>query len=283
MPKKIRPIEPEEAVALMDGHDARQATEEQRSVLIQLGRVGAIHDLAAILTIQTIKGMQFLRDSEAHKADGFSRFDDWVDHLNALGQFPMKYRKFNEQEALFLREGDAYELLTGLGLPTIARKQLPPGAVKIEDDSVVIGTDQGEERIPISDKQRIRQMLKDLADANVQKAEQIEAGRKQVGDLERKLKKLDAEVDSLSREKERLEREQPVPMTDNSPIESALGALLVAASKVETVVRALPDPQGIQSQVLREWQRADVRLRHALGLISDDELALHDVLAAEPV
>lgn len=177
---------------------ASQETINQQNAWLTMGGIMVINHIAQALNAQTIRGVQRIRDEELYKPLGFSRFDDFLDEWN---ESPMTYKKFNEQEKLLMREGDAlFDVLSSVKLSMRQRRMLGAGNIQLEGENVIIksvatdGAEEKTESVSLSDRTRLIQILSAvtdqnflLNDKNIKQKEKIERGEKQIETLQKKI------------------------------------------------------------------------------------------------
>lgn len=163
-----------------------QTEVEKEEALVYLGGIGAISNLADKLSAQAIRALEVFEQSKGYKALGYDTFKDF---LNESRYSPVSKNQYYDRLGALTQEGDAaYDLLNSLKVPISKRKQLPAGAVRVEDDTLILG----EQRIPLDDRRRVVDAITALAESNEEKARKIEKGTEQH-------KKLKQERDELKK------------------------------------------------------------------------------------
>lgn len=175
---------------------------EKDRALVMIGAVSAVNQIAAILSSQTMRGLQHIRDEKVFESLGFTRFDDF---LNESEYSPMSYRQFIDREKLLANEGDQlFDVLNTMKMSHKQRRLLGAGNVKIDEENgtVIVTTTVGPgdvsatrtEEIELSDRTRLLQTLSALADQNAllndktnKQKIKIERGEQDVIDLKKQL------------------------------------------------------------------------------------------------
>jgi len=249
-----------------------ETSQEQRRAIQAAELLGGIKTANAIarafadtVTSQSFRALQQFRDTKAYEAYGFTRFDDF---LNDSDFSPMTKHEFYNREALIEKEGDqVFDVLNGLQLSLKARKQLGTGSLKIEGNEVVIG----DERIPVSDSARVKEVIKNLAEKTSEQARTIERGKK--------------ELTSVKKERDTYKSGAKF-QAGGTPFEQAQLSLLAAFHSLTSEARKLPDEQleAVRHNTLALISEQRTQLEEALGLaaphlrdasasaVSDDDL-----------
>lgn len=226
---------------------AGQTDVEKEEALVYLGGIGAISNLADKLSAQAIRALEVFEQSKGYKALGFKTFKDF---LNESRYSPVSKSQYYDRLDALTQEGDAaYDLLNSLNVPLSRRKKLPPGAVTVEDDTLVIG----ELRIPLEDRRRIVETVKSLAETNQQQARKIEKGTEQN-------KKLKQERDELKKGK--------AASGALDEYDSTLVQLLGLYANLTSLAFEMPDALRLKKRDYTFARLADQRLQleEALGV-----------------
>jgi hypothetical protein len=189
----------EEAIVKADKIEALALTNEQTDQAHFLGLLQGARELARgldkLVSAQVVNALDQFQKEERYKLFGHLTF---VEFLNQSAYSPMKKDEYYDRKALLEKEGEStYDALNALNLPVYRRKALPPGAVRVEGEFVVLGGEDGEERIPITEGKRLKQVLKALTDANVAKEEALTAAQKKLERSEKAKADAEAEVEEL--------------------------------------------------------------------------------------
>ncbi len=214
-----------------------------------LGAIRATQNLGRHISSQSFRALMLFRDEKGHEALGFERFDDF---LNNHPDAPMTKHQFYERLSALEREGDAaFDLLNSLRIPIAARKQIGNGQVRIEGETVVVGLEDKEVAIPISDRAKVTEVLRELAAKTAEQRRTIERGKTEVTKLK---KKLDTAKQSGA--------------TGNSPFDHALLNLLGAFTALISEVENLsPDEiEERRSTMFIQLTNQRLRLEEAFGL-----------------
>lgn len=190
----------EEALVKAEKIESMALTNEQNDVVFFLGKLqGAkqvTQGLMRLISAQVVGALEQLQQEEKYKLFGHETF---VDFLNNSPYSPMKKDEYYDRKALLEKEGETtYDALNSLNLPVYRRKALPPGTVRIEGEFVVVAWEEGEEeRIPITESKRVKQVVKALTDANVAKEEALTATQKRLERMEKAKSDAEAEIEEL--------------------------------------------------------------------------------------
>jgi hypothetical protein len=152
--------------------------------------------LQKLVSAQVINTLDAFQKEEKYKALGF---DTFVDFLNNSPYAPMKKDEYYDRKALLDKEGEStYDALNSLNLPVYRRKALAAGAIRVEGEMVLIGGEDGqEERVPITETRRLKQILKDLTDANVVKSDALEVANRKLAKALKDKESAESEVEDL--------------------------------------------------------------------------------------
>jgi hypothetical protein len=277
-----------EALApVVDQRIAAAANQSATAAAIQLGAIGGIKRLADRLNAEIIKALSQIRDHKTytHFTDGdgkpFGRFDDFCDFCE---HSPMPYNKFYEQERLLEAEGEqVFNLLGQTNLPTYLRKKLPPGAIRVDADAIVIADETGEEtRIARDDLDALTQTLKELARANSEKEKLIAQGRKQLEQLQVRAQSAEGAKYDLEAKIEKLqvgmEAGYALPK-ELPPLEAGLGQVLGAFAKLRETLKAASPAQrdAFASLYVSQVDLANDRCLCELGLITPEDLLQSEI------
>jgi hypothetical protein len=189
----------EKVIAVQEAHVEEEIAERAEasavitrdSFLMVLGGVRAVNSVSEALGAQSIRALQRVRDEGLYKAEGFTRFDDFLDKSPLS---PMNYKKFNRLETALLNEGDElFNYLNAINAPMAKRRLLGKGALTVEGDEIVVRHDKEEQRIAVSDRGVLLSTLSKLADQNEEQSRTIERQKK-------KLKKGEDDYKALQRQ-----------------------------------------------------------------------------------
>lgn len=251
MTRKSQSIEPvKEKVGKRAVEESAAAASEvsRDAALVFLGGVGAVNNLSEKLSAQTIRALEAFGESKGYEGLGYKTFADF---LNESPLSPLTKGKYYERLAALETEGDsAYDLLNNLGVPLSKRKLLSDGAVQLDGDVVVVG----EERVPLTDRRRVVEAFKTLADEKARQAKKIEKGEKQNA----KLKK---------------ERDEALQRGGAGVISDFNGALFTLVGAFDALRRELG--------ALDDEQRAAVQ-DHTLRAIAEQRLMLEETFGFAP-
>lgn len=188
-------------LAVIKGRGAEIALQElglsqQRTQTVEAGmRLGAAGALLAVsqkLSSDFIHMLEQFAETKGHNALGFSNFDSFLDESPYS---PMTSNQYRDRKALLAREGDStFDVLNSLKVPVSARKALPEGVVKIEGDIIAIA----DERIQMTDGERVKELIRELAKKNSQQSTKLNKGQKDFEKLQKELIQLRTNPAALS-------------------------------------------------------------------------------------
>jgi hypothetical protein len=129
-------------------------------------------NVSRMFSAEAIRGLQRIENEKLYIGMGFERFADFLNSDDCFIGKNAYYERLN----LLNREGEQiYDLLNGLEISMRKRKQLGQGNIEIEGDTLVLK--DTEERIAISDRKRLLEILTVALDENSKKAKQLEKGK----------------------------------------------------------------------------------------------------------
>ena len=213
-----------------------------------LGAIRATQNLGRHISAQSFRALILFRDEKGHEALGFERFDDF---LNNHPDAPMTKHQFYERLSALEREGDAaFDLLNSLKIPASLRKQIGDGQIKIQGEMVIVGVEDKEVEIPINDRARVTEVLRELASTSATQRRTIERGQKEVTSLK---KKLDTAKQSGT--------------SGISPFNQAAATLLGAFTALTAEAEKLPEDQREEklNSILPLIATQRMRLEEAFG------------------
>ncbi len=249
-------------VAVHEEHVAEEISEQRAaqqngrrdSLLMVVGGARAIHAVVEALNAQTIRALQRIRDEEFYTADGFTRFDEFLDKSSIS---PMSYAKFNRLEKALLTEGDElFNYLNAINAPMAKRRLLGKGTLAIEGEEIVLRHDEDEQRISLSDRATLLTTLSKLADQANEQSRTIARGKKDVDKWKRKADEASANG-----------------RPDATPYETALDDAIAAIVKLTAEAEQLPENErpAALDRMLRTLAAAYTNLMRAYQLDSDAE------------
>lgn len=271
----------EKVVELHEAHVEEEIAEREEasaaitrdSFLMVLGGVRAVNSVAEALGAQSIRALQRIRDEELYKAEGFTRFDAFLDESPLS---PMNYKKFNRLETALLNEGDElFNYLNAINAPMARRRLLGKGTLTVEGEEIVVrhGHDDDEQRIAISDRGVLLSTLSKLADQNGEQ-------QRKIGRQEKRLKKGEEEYKALLRCGSTPFKATPDAIKRVAfDALAALGILTTAASKLST-----EDAHAVRESLLaplaEQWYALHAALRYQTAPGSLSGLTAHISAAA---
>lgn len=259
---KPKQIETKEALAtqVLEQADTQADQSHRDRAMLLLGAMGAVSHISDVLNAKMLRALQQFQEEKQYEALGFARFDFFLD---LSPHSPMSSDKYYRQVKLLEAEGDmGFDLMNSLKIPKTVRRQLPGGTVTVQGDFVQVG----DEKVSITDTDRLRQLIKDQADANVRLTRELEEGRREFTKMRKQLDKSAPDPSPVS---------AFPPQAKKLPgLAEALGTYYAACSMLEIEIKKLPPDmrEGMLSSLIRDLARCDSRIQHAMGLISDDEL-----------
>ncbi|MET0646413.1 MAG: hypothetical protein ABW208_07305 [Pyrinomonadaceae bacterium] len=254
----------EKVVALHEAHVEEEIVERAEasaavtrdSFLMVLGGVRAVNSVAEALGAQSIRALQRIRDEELYRAEGFTRFDTFLDESPLS---PMNYKKFNRLETALLNEGDElFNYLNAINAPMARRRLLGKGTLTVEGEEIVVRHDKDEQRIAISDRGVLLSTLSKLAD-------QTEEQRRTIERQKKKLKKGEDDYKNLQRQTPN--GAAPFKATPAAVKQlafdalAALGLLTTAAGKLPEQ-EALALRESLLTPLAEQWDALHAALRY---------------------
>lgn len=250
----------EKVVALHEAHVEEELAEQAEvtatiardSFLIVLGGVRAVNSVADALSAQSIRALQRIRDEEMYRAEGFKRFDTFLDESPLS---PMNYKKFNRLETALLNEGDElFNYLNAINAPMARRRLLGKGTLTIEGEEIVVRQDKEEQRIAVGDRAVLLSTLSKFADQNGEQRRKIER-------QEKKLKKGEEDYKALLRHGATPYKATPDAIKRLAfDALAALGILTTAAGKL-TAEDAFAVRESLLAPLAEQWDALHAALR----------------------
>lgn len=200
--KKIVEFKNESANTALQTTQEGQNEQAKALTYKMLGAITAMDALArsfsASMSSQALRGLEKIEQEKLYLSLGYETF---VEFLNS-DDSPVTKSQYYERIKLLNSEGDQlYDTLSQLSFPVSKRKLLGKGAIAVEGETVIVTTDDGEQQIELSDRNRLLQTISALADQNADKSKKLD---KQTAELEKsgeKLKKKDEEIERLKASK----------------------------------------------------------------------------------
>lgn len=148
--------------------------------------VGAIKlalNLRDSLHSKVVESFDVIKEDKLYLAAGHKTFDGFMD---SDPESPMPYKTFLAQRGVLQIEGpEVFDHLTALGVPISRRKALKPGSIQIEGDTIIVG----EERAALTDRRRIIEIVRALADKTDAQSKKLDKG---AANLDKQKKKYEA-------------------------------------------------------------------------------------------
>ncbi len=254
--KAKKPVDKSDKLAVIKGRGAEIAHQEfnlsqQKTQTIEagmrLGAAGALLTVSQKLNAEFIHMLEQFAETKGHNALGFSNFDSFLDESPYS---PMTSNQYRDRKALLEREGDStFDLLNSLKVPASTRKALPEGVVKIEGDVIAIA----DERIQMTDRERVKELIRDLAKRNSQQSTKLNKGQKDFEKLQKELTQLKANPAALS--------------LSSTPHNQALTLAVAALGGLAIEVGKLPAEEAaqIRDEAMRLLSAQWANLQYAYG------------------
>lgn len=267
--EKVRQAEDEVAAELVEAAFADFTADERQMAAILLGRAQASDRIAVALSAEVIRFLEHFEETKSYRALGHS---DFVTFLANSGLHGVTKHKYYERKKVLELEGDpVFDALSLAGVPISLRKQLEPGDVTIDGNTIVIKAETDEEDIVIDKDNSIAvvQTIRNLAAARRQDRRQIEAVREKLDAVEAK---YDEKVRSLYEENDRIKAAKIADIASNphmiARVELGLAftRLAEAASKLSAI-----EKEQFRDSVLQDV--AEWRLALASGYATDSSKA----------
>lgn len=224
---------------------------QQRTQMIEsgmrLGAAGAFLVVSRKLTAEFFHMVEQFAETKGHEALGYSRIDDFLDESPYS---PMSSNQYYDRKGLLEREGDStFDVLNGLKVPVSARKSLPEGVVKIEGDVIAIA----DERIQMTDRERVKEVIRELAKRNSQQSTKLNKGQQDFEKLQKELTQLKANPALLS--------------LSSTPHNQALTLAVAALGGLAIEAEKLPAEQAaqIRDEAMRLLSAQWANLQYAYG------------------
>lgn len=238
----MKGTELEQIQSKADGIIAHSINEEQRkvqsdSLAFLLGGIDAVQAIKFNLESALIINIQHIRDARLYLAGGFERFEDFLDrHRHS----PMTYRKFNELEGFFKKEGaPLFDILQGSGLSVRQRQSIGKGNVRLEGDKMIVQNGEELMAIDIANKPGWTDVLIALADANADKQRLLDKQAE-------KQEKLKNENETGKAELEKKQREIDELKENRDPLGLALMGLMESANRLAAEVAKLSESERLE-------------------------------------
>ena len=225
---------------------ASHAVVQKDDALLMLGGIGAIKHLTDKLSAQTLRALEAFGEAKGYEELGFSTFADFLDNSSYS---PLTKNQFYDRKKTLELEGDAaYDLLNNIGVPISVRKLLK-GEVQVEGNTITVG----EERFTLTDRGRIIEVIKTLADKNSEQSRTIERGQSEVTKLKKKLDQARKASSAIRR-------------ADTPTHDQALMDVLIAMGRYAEECQKLSDEEVAEVRdkalnlISEQWQ--NIRIAH---------------------
>ncbi len=208
-------------------------------------------NLAQMCEAEAIRGLEQIEELELFRAMGYKTF---VDFLNSDHCFIGKNAYYTRRELLHKEGEQLYDVFNGLEISMRKRKLLGKGSLEIDGNDLVFT--ETDERVPLTDRKRLLEILTIAVDANVEKTAKIEKGEADIRRLKEKL--FDAETESSPR--------SAIPDLDKAHM-VASGAIAALADEIarldERACQAYLD--GPMNLLATQYQRLNDEIGRILG------------------
>ena len=259
----------------MEGRAFQRAIDEAQT----LGAVKATISIGRTLAIGGFQRLRKFIDDESFKSLGFNTA---VDFLNS-DRSPLTKNQYYDRLAVLNKEGEeVFDLLNSMDIGLRNRKLLAKGEIRIEGEEVVVGHEDHEERVAITDKLGVKTVIASL----FEKATVFE------NNLKQERKKNAQGMKDNEKLKRQLAEAKAQAGKVNPEASQSVNALLVATGALtrleEELAEALPEErEALRESVFECLRQHQLRMSHVFGLCKpdeaqpeDDDLGLSDEEAA---
>lgn len=220
--EKVKDVGASKALAI---HQQKTTENDLAEALLLLGGIRAANHIAASLSANTMRALRQFAELKGFEAFGFTRMDDF---LQQHPKSPMtKDQYYARLKALEMEGDDTFDLLNSLRIPLSARKALQKGEIAIEGNEVLVG----EERIPLTETNRIKNVLKQVADKVSEQQRTIERGKDEIKRLKKERDEAASEAASFG---------PRATMDFESAVSQSYLTILSAFTELETNLKQLP-------------------------------------------
>lgn len=161
-----------------------------------LGAVRATLAIGRTLTRGAFQRFHQLVKTEEFKVLGY---DTVVDFFSS-DDSPMTKNQYYDRLNALEREGsEVFDLLNAMKIPLNNRKLLAAGEIRIDGEEVVLGREDSEERVSITDRFAIKTLIASLAEKQEKTDKQVAALDKKIKQGEKDVIKYKREVDEARR------------------------------------------------------------------------------------
>lgn len=216
-------------------------------------------NLAEMFAAEAIRGLEQIEEQELFLYMGFDTFTDLLqsDHC-----FIGKSAYYERRELLHKEGEQLYDVFNGLEISLRKRKLLGKGSLEIDENDLIF-TETGE-RVALTDRKRLLEILAIAVDANVEKTAKIEKG----------------EADFNRERERRLALEDGLVATNGSAIPDLDKAHMVASGAVAALADEISrldarDAQqyldGPMNLLAIQYQRVQDELGRILGILPEED------------
>lgn len=214
-------------------------------------------NLAEMFAAEAIRGLEQIEEQELFLYMGFDTFTDLLqsDHC-----FIGKSAYYERRELLHKEGEQLYDVFNGLEISLRKRKLLGKGSLEIDENDLIF-TETGE-RVALTDRKRLLEILAIAVDANVEKTAKIEKGEADIRRLREKL--FDAETESSPR--------SAIPDLDKAHM-VASGAVAALADEISRLDArdAQQYLDGPMNLLAIQYQRLNDALARTLGTLGEED------------
>ena len=233
---KIEQVKDQAASQALAVHNQTLTGELRVTALMLLGGIHTANSIARSISAHAMRALKHFAESKGYEEFGFSRMDDF---LNKYEKSPMTKDQYYDRLKVLEIEGDlTFDLLNDLKVPLSARKALKKGEVAIEGNDVLVG----EERIPLTETSRIKNVLKQVADKVSEQQRTIERGKDEIKRLKKERDEAEANAIPAAR----------ATMDFDSAASQAYLTILSAFTELETTIKQMPASR--RAEYLREMR-----------------------------
>jgi HPt (histidine-containing phosphotransfer) domain-containing protein len=263
MSKRVEALVKKEKEKAVEVMEAKTELTQRDNDLIHssqvLGAAKAIAGVAAFLGSQAIKGLEQFAEQKMYVNFGYTSMADF---LEQSPHAPCSKNQYHDRLKALREEGaDTFDALNSLNVPLSKRRLLGKGSVSVEGGDIIIG----EERIALTDKERIARAITALADSEAEKTRTLERKDKKLKKGEEENKELKRKLDQALRSGGLHASQLPA-----SAAKDALFDVVISLSALSVAIAEL-DPEEIESF------RAE-----SLKLISQNTQKVADAFNADP-
>jgi hypothetical protein len=178
-------------VATAEWSGAMTERDRERTVgdAMVLGAVSATMSIGRSLSLGAFQRLRKFIDEESFKQLGYQTV---VEFLNSDHSPVTKSQYYERLNALSKEGEEVFDLLNSMDISLSNRKLLAKGEIRIDGEEVVVGREEREERIAVSDRLGVKTLIATLAEAKAR-------GEQRIAEQERKIKRGEKDVEKYKR------------------------------------------------------------------------------------